>query len=475
MAEILDATLTPTKPELVQAWIGAQRWYAGKGRVPELETVFAYRFDDPAGEVGVETLLVRDASAGDPEVYQVPLTYRGAPVPELEHALVGTLEHSVLGQRWVYDGCHDPVYAACLLDVLQGRAPVASSRESDTVERGVTASLHPRWDLPVDVATARVLTGEQSNTSIIIHGAAPAGSALGPGLMAKVFRRLAAGHNPDVELQSALITAGCDRVPATMGALSGTVPLAPAGAAAYVDLVFVQELLSGVEDAWRVASRAVASDTDFRASARGLGAATAEVHQTLARTFGTEPAEAGEVRDLLAQMRSRFADACAEAPELERFTDGVTRVLAAAEQVEWPDLQRIHGDYHLGQVLQSPERGWILLDFEGEPMRPLDERRRPDQWVRDVAGMLRSIDYAGGSWEQATGRDARAWVEQTQSAFLDGYAEQSGADPRQLPALLAAFSLDKAMYEVVYEARNRPDWIRIPLDAVRRLCDLEDQ
>lgn len=473
MAEIHDATLTPSKIDVVQSWMGAQRWYAApQGQQPRLERLFGFRFDDPAGEVGVETLIVRDVAGPEPVTYQVPLTYRGAPMPGLERALVGTLEHSVLGPRWVYDGCHDPVYAACLLSVLAGAAPVTSSAATDQVEEAVTASRHPRWTAPVAFAGASVLSGEQSNTSILLP--APDGSA-GPGLMAKVFRRLSAGHNPDVELQSALMSAGCDRVPATMGSLSGNLPLAPDSAPDPVDLVFVQELLPGVEDAWRVATRAVAEGADFRGPAGDLGAATAQVHHALAKTMGTSPTSPDQARLIVGQMRERLDAACAEAPELLPLRAEVESVYSGAEALPWPPLQRIHGDYHLGQVLHSAHRGWVLLDFEGEPLRPLAERVLPDQWIRDVAGMLRSIDYAGGSWEQDTGESAREWVEETQSAFLDGYAGEAGSDARDLPLLLAAFSLDKAMYEVVYEARNRPDWMRIPLDAVRRLCDLEDQ
>jgi maltokinase len=120
-------------------------------------------------------------------------------------------------------------------------------------------------------------------------------------------------------------------------------------------------------------------------------------------------------------------------------------------------------------VLHSPERGWVLLDFEGEPLRPLSERSLPDQPIRDVAGMLRSFDYVGGTLEQAHGGSARSWVTSAQQSFLDGYAEAAGSDPRGLGPLLEAFELDKAMYEVVYEARNRPGWVGIPLGAVRRL------
>ena len=169
-------------------------------------------------------------------------------------------------------------------------------------------------------------------------------------------------------------------------------------------------------------------------------------------------------------MRARFEAAVAEAPELRgRARPGRRRAAGRGCEAHWPPLQRIHGDYHLGQVLHSPERGWVLLDFEGEPLRPLSERSLPDQWVRDVAGMLRSFDYVGGTREQADGASARDWVASAQQAFLDGYAARAGEDPRSLGALLAAFELDKAMYEVVYEARNRPGWLAIPLGAVRRL------
>jgi predicted trehalose synthase len=114
----------------------------------------------------------------------------------------------------------------------------------------------------------------------------------------------------------------------------------------------------------------------------------------------------------------------------------------------------------------------VLLDFEGEPLRPLAERSRPDLAVRDVAGMLRSFDYAAGSWEQShPGQGARDWAAATQAAFLDGYAAAAGSDPRDNPALLIAFQLDKALYEVVYEARNRPPWLTIPTAAVARLLD----
>ncbi|MBM6405451.1 aminoglycoside phosphotransferase [Phycicoccus sp. CSK15P-2] len=474
MAEIHHATLDPTRIGLVEAWIGSQRWYAGRGRDPRLRLLAAWRLDDPSGEVGVETLLVADE--GDPGrddtvVYQVPLTYRGAPLEGAESALVGTAEHSVLGRRWVYDAPHDPVYAAQLIELVQGRVRAASSHHSHEPEDAVSGVPQPSWAEPVRVTASHVLRGEQSNTSVVLDAERADGTTVP--LIVKVFRTLSPGDNPDVVLQGALVDAGSRRVPGVVGAVTGAWPHpTPEGdVAATGHLAFAQEFLPGVQDAWRVALAAAERGDDFTGPARDLGAATAEVHHSLAEALGTTPTTDEQVRGILAGMRQRLDAAVTAAPELEETRPAVEAVLAAAADTHWPDLQRVHGDYHLGQVLHSPERGWVLLDFEGEPLRPLAERSLPDQWVRDVAGMLRSIDYAGGSREQATGSSARDWVAATQESFLDGYAAEVGVDPRSLGPLLAAFELDKALYEVVYEARHRPDWLAIPLAATRRLTD----
>jgi len=157
-------------------------------------------------------------------------------------------------------------------------------------------------------------------------------------------------------------------------------------------------------------------------------------------------------------------------PELEELRDAVTAVYDRAEQATWPSLQRIHGDLHLGQVIDAPGRGWLLLDFEGEPLRPLPERTAPDLALRDVAGMLRSLDYAAGAAHREHGADVPAeWAVAARTAFLDGYAREAGHDPREDAELLAALELDKALYEAVYEVRNRPDWLPIPVAGVRRL------
>src|SRR5690606_5429127 len=140
-------------------------------------------------------------------------------------------------------------------------------------------------------------------------------------------------------------------------------------------------------------------------------------------------------------------------------------LLDAAAQVPWPAMQRIHGDLHLGQVLRVPERGWVLLDFEGEPLRPLAQRSLPDSPLRDAAGMLRSLDYVAGAVALEHDADAGPWAAAAREAFLAGYAEGAGwGDERAaMQVLLDAFEADKAVYEALYEARHRPDWLSIPL------------
>ncbi|KGN39279.1 maltokinase N-terminal cap-like domain-containing protein [Knoellia subterranea] len=480
MAEILDATLTPSKRELVEAWMGSQRWYAGKGTSPDVRRLASWRLGDPAGQVGVEVMIVADVSGASPVVYQVPLTYRGAPLPGAEDALVGTMEHSVLGPRWVYDAPHDPVYTTALLELIQGRVRAESSSASDEFDDTVVATAGPTWSHAVTVRGSSVLKGEQSNTSIVLDCVSADGSALP--VIVKVFRMLSAGENPDVVLQSALRAAGSERVPAVVGSVAGQWPEpdpaatadgetnADGGRTAYGHFVFAQEFLPGVEDAWRVALRAVRLGEDFTGPARALGEATAEVHATLATALGTTATSPDVARTIVDEMRARYAAAADEVPALHDHDAAVAAILDAALDVNWPALQRIHGDYHLGQVLHTTDDGWMLLDFEGEPLRPLAERSQPDQWIRDIAGMLRSFDYAGGAVEHSGGESARAWVASAQQAFLDGYAAVAHEDPRRRPALLAAFELDKAMYEVVYEVRNRPSWVDIPLAAIERLA-----
>jgi len=173
-------------------------------------------------------------------------------------------------------------------------------------------------------------------------------------------------------------------------------------------------------------------------------------------------------------MRARARQAVRAVPSLAGSEERIDAVLSAAEADDWPPFQRIHGDYHLGQVLRS-QNGWVLLDFEGEPLVPLDRRRDLAPVLRDVAGMLRSFDYAarhllvGHPDASRLSGTALEWVARNSAAFCEGYAEEHGSDPRDQAILLRALMLDKAVYEVMYEARHRPSWQDIPLDAIAGL------
>jgi 1,4-alpha-glucan branching enzyme len=193
VAEIHHTTLAPSKLELLTGWLPGQRWYAAKGSTPVLRKVGGYRLDDPAGRVGIEVLIVADESGRQPVVYQVPLTYRGAPLPGAEHALVGTAEHGVLRTRWVYDAPHDEVFAAQLLALIQGQAEPQAQSTSNTPDP--TVERHSVDRQTVTLASASVLRGEQSNTSIICEVVDRSGSAAPP-VMVKVFRSLHPGENP---------------------------------------------------------------------------------------------------------------------------------------------------------------------------------------------------------------------------------------------------------------------------------------
>ena len=140
MAFIHHTTLKPTKLELLTTWLPTRPWYQGGPATPELTKAGGFRLDDPEGEVGIEFMVATDASGPAPVAYLVPLTYRGAPLDGAEHALVGTMEHGVLGKRWAYDGCHDPVLLAELLALIEGRAQAMAQSITDTPDHEVTRS-----------------------------------------------------------------------------------------------------------------------------------------------------------------------------------------------------------------------------------------------------------------------------------------------------------------------------------------------
>jgi len=407
------------------------------------------------------------------QVVQVPLTFRNSRGAGLDHALLGRVDDGG-GHRWVYDGTHDPAFVSAWLRLLLGNKVTIGDGGSSA--RGVrhTGDHGVSRDGP-----SRVLRGEQSNTSIIVDGTNGAGS-----IIIKLFRVLQAGENPDAVVATALASTGCQRIPRRVGWVEGSWPDPEGSHVVHGHLAYACEFIEGSQDAWRSARRAAATGTSFAAEAAALGTTTAEVHAALAAALPSVPASPSDLRALADSLDARLRLAAAVAPtigDLRRMVEALFHELRtlAPHPAAAPVLQRIHGDYHLGQVLHSPSRGWVLFDFEGEPLRPLAERSRPDLALRDVAGMLRSFDYAAHYETHALPAGDRAvsvadeWARECRAAFLGAYRDAAGATDAAHDEwehlLLRTFEVDKALYEVVYETWNRPDWVGIPLHALRRL------
>ena len=438
---------------LLAGWIPEQRWYSAKGSSPSIRIIGTLA--ETVDEVDLTAYLIIDEASERPVLYHVPVTSHPEVVVALEHARIGEVDG-----RFLYDAPHDPIYVSGLLRVVGSGEALGGDRAT---AHGVAIQE------PGHVISSQVLSGEQSNTSIICE--VEGGSV--PSVIAKVFRVLHHGENPDVTTQAALTAAGSKRVPASIGAVEATWPdTGRAEGTATGHIAFVQEFLPGLTDAWRVALAAASADEDFSDSAFGLGVATAEVHATLATALPTVEAGPAEIAEALVSMRRRINLAAAEVPSVAVFADRILAIYAHLEHLTWPRLQRIHGDLHLGQTLRSGELDWILLDFEGEPLRPMPERSRPDSPLRDVAGMLRSFDYVAGALERESPDEGlRAWASRARRSFIDGYISGSGVDVRAERTLLDAFEIDKAVYEAIYESRNRPDWVGIPLAAIERLVE----
>lgn len=436
---------------LVDAWLPGRRWYPAKGSTVTPPVVAVLALDDPDGEATVRVELLRLPGGG---LLQVPLVLRppGSPAPSPAAAVVGRLADGTT----VVDGTSDPAFLRAWLAAAEGEGAGAP-----------------------DLAGAKVMTGEQSNTSVLLPESSP------PAIL-KVFRTVGVGPNPDVEVPLALSRAGWRGVPRPLAWLAASWP--GAGGAEGGHLGVLSELVTDAQDGFELACRYARHDEDFAELARELGRTTAQMHDALRRALpvgaapgpaeprrsggsgGSDAAAPGTDATVLATLRDRAAAAVTAAPLLADRRGAVDRVLAQVAGLDLPPLQRVHGDYHLGQVLRAPGRGWVVLDFEGEPQASADERTRPDLALRDLAGMLRSVDYAA-----AVGHGSAAWAERARDALVEGYLAEAGGGagaPDPLTGtLLHALELDKALYEVVYESRNRPDWVAIPLGGVDRLLD----
>ncbi|WP_426594751.1 maltokinase N-terminal cap-like domain-containing protein [Cellulomonas sp. McL0617] len=390
--------------EVVRDWMPSKRWYPAKGVTADLSVVGGIDLADD-----VRILLVRVHAGSIDVVLQVPLVFgTGSEV-------IGTFDG-----RPVCDGAAHPSFLRAWLAAADGPGIVA------------------------DVATARMISGEQSNTSVI----------LGTGIL-KVLRAVAPGENPDVDVPRHLVSVGWPNVPAPLAWLQATWP----GADQPGYLGVLATFVDAAEDGFELACSYAGRGESFAGPATDLGAVTLGMHEALVSSYGVAPSAVDEVARA---VEGRFSWALSAVPSLARFADGVAAVVAEVRALpSAPPRQRVHGDLHLGQVLRS-HGTWFITDFEGEPLAPLDQRTRPDLAVRDVAGLLRSIDYAaavGG----LTGDDAAAWTSDARDGLLAGYGLDHHA------TLVRALELDKTLYEAVYESRNRPAWLPIAVAGLERL------
>lgn len=312
----------------------------------------------------------------------------------------------------LYRGNEDPIDVCddggVLLDLLRSAAP----------------GFVPHRDIPF-AGPARRFTGEQSNTSIFF----------GTELLAKVFRRLESGINADVEVHKALSGSGVVAELYGQWRVNGT------------DYAVFLETLQDPQDGYELACAHAEEGRSFAEHAEALGVALATVHGLLAEHF---PTSASDGARLATEFRRRFEAVADEVPAAREYLPAAEKVFTELAHHAVP-TQRVHGDCHLGQVLLSQGQ-WRYVDFEGEPLKTMEERRLPDSPLRDVAGMLRSFAYAA-----AAGNASSQWLTETRNAFLRGY----GGNIDQ--TLLSAYEIDKAGYEVVYEARFRPHLLTVPL------------
>jgi maltokinase len=464
-----------TLSDMLASWLPRQRWFPGGGSsAGELEIVSDEILLD--GDPQLRHLIVEAGQVGMQARFQVLLGCRSQLPPTVTSgAVIGQLPGLTC-----YDALHDPELAMVLLrGIATGRTagPLRFVREPSAPLR--------EWQ------SSRLLTAEQSNTSLVFGEAA----------ILKVLRRLFPGANPDLEVADALARLGSDRVAAPFGWIETEIGGEP------VLLGVLSEFLAHASDGWKLATQtlgrlyarqgaygqeyltapvaaeleaqtgasAAASAADglpFAAEARQLGTATAQMHVDMATAFGRRAMTPDELAALAATLTAKLDQATTVVPELAAHAGRIRAVYDEVAGIREPVmLQRIHGDYHLGQVMLS-EHGWVALDFEGEPAAPLAERRALAPPLRDVAGMLRSFDYAarhqlvGHPERQNLAATATAWITRCEREFCAGYAAGGGADPKDQMALLRALTLEKAVYEVIYEYRHRPGWLSIPLDYV---------
>ncbi|MCW2774924.1 MAG: hypothetical protein JWN91_3250 [Nocardioides sp.] len=467
-------------------YLGRTRWFGGKGRPFEISgvrRVGEVPTDDDDGPCVVIDLVevsYQDAPGGL-ELYQVPMAFYTDPAKRLDHAFIGWWEDPAHGWVHAYDALHDRDAMDAWLRAFDRAARETGGNLHDEPS-GLRFHRLPGHDLDL-TAHSTLFSGEQSNSSV----------AYGDDALMKVFRKITPGVNPDISVHEVLTRVGSEHVAALYGWLDWVDWQADAGAdegsGTTMQLAMLQQFLRTASDGWDLAlssARNLFAEADIHAHEAGgdfasesarLGEALREVHDVLAEHFPTETRDHAACAELADAMDARLAAALPIVPELAAHTDALRVAYERLRGLDRLAVQQIHGDLHLGQTLRT-SLGWKIVDFEGEPAKPLAERLLPDSPWRDVAGMLRSFDYVPHVVERSFAEDhpegaaqrayrAEEWAHRNRNHFLEAY--NGGGLSTEQRILLDAYVADKAVYETVYETRNRPTWVAIPLEAVARI------
>lgn len=435
----MNAVPALDEPALIEH-VTAQRWYGSKEREPTHARVLDVA--PLAARLALALVEIRFAE-GTHETYQLLVGHDGE--PEL-------------------DALRDPAVACELVRLVVAGKPREAAEG--------TVEFHPLAGFAAEPASTRPIASEQTHSSVVLDER----------LILKCYRRLEAGVNPELEMLRFLTERGFPNVPALWGWY------AYVGRPMEATLGIVQPFVAGGLDGWDLALDELAEAPErFLGRLRGLGRVTGTMHTLLgsetAEGFAPQEPSVETVGLLTATVDEEIERAFARLPEHEALAPVAGRGDEVRERLRLlthagglGKVIRCHGDFHLGQMLLAGD-DWIVIDFEGEPARPLHDRRRKRSPLRDVAGMLRSFAYAASASEIARGVPPPPdWEERARAEFLDGYLESVA--PELIPVgrvafdrLLSVFELEKAVYELRYELSTRPDWVAIPVAGIVRLLD----
>ena len=443
--------------------IASQRWFGGKSR-----DVLDARVLDAGvvpGEPPIIAFAIVEVRYGlqSHDLYHLPLGFR----PESDDWKASIIAAT---EGWtVYDAIADPELVRGILDLVADDATLDIG-EATLLFRS-TGDLR---DSLGERSETRPMGAEQSNTSIVIDER----------LALKVYRRIEAGMNPELEILRFLTERGFERVAALEGYISYE------GRPLEATLAILQQFIPSNGDGWELALDTLASDPGWLPEhTRRLGEVTAELHNALASDpvdphFAPEEPStealaliSASIDEEIEQVFAALPDVPAVAPVRGRGEEVRDRLRSLTHIGSVGRVIRHHGDYHLGQALWTKDEDWLILDFEGEPARSVPDRRRKRSPLRDVAGMLRSFAYAASASVIQRGVEPpEDWEEQCRSSFLEGYLATVDAallppDRKSIERLLTVFELEKAVYELRYELGNRPDWVSIPVAGILRMLE----